>query len=66
MASPSKSNALIVLFPGFNTLDLNGPLEVFRKSGTSNIFNVTIASETECTTSAEGAIMLVRYFYLQR
>jgi putative intracellular protease/amidase len=59
MAAPTKSNVLLLLFPGFNTLDVNGPLEVFRKSGSSNIFDVTIVSETECTTSVEGAIMKV-------
>jgi len=54
--SPS-SNALIILFPGYNTLDVNGPLEVFRKSGQSQHFSVKIASETEHTTSIEGAIL---------
>lgn len=66
MAAPSTSNVLLILFPGFNTLDENGPLEVFRKSGSSNIFKVTIASETELTTSVEGAIMKVNLFYSNR
>jgi putative intracellular protease/amidase len=54
MAPPKKSHALLLLFPGFNTLDMNGPLEVFRKSGTSDVFVVTVASETEITDSTEG------------
>ncbi|KAF2200328.1 class I glutamine amidotransferase-like protein [Delitschia confertaspora ATCC 74209] len=56
MAQP-KSNALLLLYPGFNTLDVNGPLEVFKKSGTTLYFSVTVASETDITTSAEGAHM---------
>ena len=52
MASELTSNVLIILFNGFNTLDVNGPYEVLRKSGTSDIFKkVTIASQTKITTS---------------
>lgn len=47
------AHALLLLFPGFNTLDVNAPLEVFNKAG----FKVTIASESVPTTSTEGAIM---------
>ncbi|KAF6805699.1 ThiJ/PfpI family protein [Colletotrichum sojae] len=49
-----KINVLVILFPGFNTLDMNGPLEVLTKSGTSDYFSVEVASETEITTSYEG------------
>ncbi|KAF2260669.1 ThiJ/PfpI family protein [Lojkania enalia] len=52
------SNALLILFPGFNTLDVNGPLEVLRKSGRSTIISITIASESPVNTatiSIEGA-----------
>jgi hypothetical protein len=55
----SKTNALLILFPGYNTLDVNGPFEVFRKSGTTNDRFVTVASETEITVSTEGAQMRV-------
>ncbi|KAK3935767.1 hypothetical protein QBC46DRAFT_396737 [Diplogelasinospora grovesii] len=54
MAAAFKSNVLLILLPGFNTLDMNGPYEIFRKSGSSNVFNVTVASECEITTSIEG------------
>lgn len=64
MTAPSKSKALLILFPGYNTLDVNGPLEVFMKSGSTKIFDVTIASETDHTTSVEGAVMQVCYFQL--
>ncbi|KAK3317129.1 ThiJ/PfpI family protein [Cercophora scortea] len=50
----SSLNVLLILFPGFNTLDMNGPYEVLRKSGLSQNFNVTVASETDITTSIEG------------
>lgn len=50
-------NCLLLLYHGFNTLDANGPLEVFRKSGLSKKFGVTITSENEHTTSAEGLIV---------
>ena len=61
MASQLTSNVLIILFNGFNTLDVNGPYEVLRKSGRSDIFKVTIASQTEITTSIEGVHIKVQY-----
>ncbi|KAH7018429.1 class I glutamine amidotransferase-like protein [Microdochium trichocladiopsis] len=51
---PSTYKVLSIIFPGFNTLDLNGPLDVFTKSGTTNYFEVQIAAEDEITTSVEG------------
>jgi putative intracellular protease/amidase len=54
MAAPTTSKVLLIIFPGFNTLDMNGPYEVLRRSGQSNIFGITVASETEITTSVEG------------
>jgi putative intracellular protease/amidase len=56
MASPTppKSNVLLVLFPGFNTLDMNGPYEVLQRSADASVFTVTVASETDITTSVEG------------
>lgn len=53
--APPKSNVLMILFPGFNTLDMNGPFEVLRRSGPdSDSFAITTASETDITTSLEG------------
>ncbi|RJE24818.1 ThiJ PfpI family protein [Aspergillus sclerotialis] len=46
---------LILIFPGFDLLDLSGPVEVLGKGGTDSIkFNFTIASETDETKSVEG------------
>ncbi|EFZ04334.2 ThiJ/PfpI family protein [Metarhizium robertsii ARSEF 23] len=45
---------LMVLFDGFNTMDMNGPYEIFRMSGNRDVFTVTVAAETEITTSFEG------------
>ncbi|KAL1855258.1 hypothetical protein Daus18300_011164 [Diaporthe australafricana] len=54
----SKLEVLLALFPGFNTLDMNGPFDVLTKSGTSTSFNVQVASEStdRCgiTKSGEG------------
>jgi len=52
--TPPKSNVLLVLFPGFNTLDMNGPYEVLQRSADASVFTVTVASETDITTSVEG------------
>lgn len=61
----SKLEVLLVLFPGFNTLDMNGPFDVLSKSGTSTSFNLQIASEStdRCgiTRSTEGVKVQVRF-----
>ncbi|KAK5654760.1 hypothetical protein OQA88_7085 [Cercophora sp. LCS_1] len=54
MSAGEQFKVLIVIFPGFNTLDMNGPYEVLRKTKQGNAFKVTVASETEITTSTEG------------
>lgn len=41
-----KLEVLLVLFPGFNTLDMNGPFDVLSKSGTSTSFSIQVASES--------------------
>lgn len=46
-----KLKALTVLFPGFNTLDMNGPFEVLARAG---LFEMVTAAENEITRSAEG------------
>jgi len=51
---------LIVLFPGFNILDFAGPYETLQKPGEGKLFEVIVASETEITTSTEGAHIKVR------
>lgn len=52
---PREINVLVLLFPGFDFLDVGGPVEVLGKGGTDNIqFKFTIASHTEETKSAEG------------
>lgn len=45
---------LVVLFEGFNTMDMNGPYEVFRMADNRNAFTVTITAEMEVTRSFEG------------
>ncbi|KAK0644669.1 ThiJ/PfpI family protein [Cercophora newfieldiana] len=50
----SSKNILLVLFPGFNTLDMNGPYEVLRKTKGGDLFKITVAAESEITTSCEG------------
>lgn len=59
MLDSTKTQVLIILFPGFNTLDVNGPYDVFSKSGTSPYFAVTVAAETEITKSVEGVLVQV-------
>lgn len=56
----SLQQILLILFPGFNTLDMNGPYEVLQKCRDGNAFKITVASETEITTSIEGVQVKVR------
>ncbi|KAK0708060.1 ThiJ/PfpI family protein [Lasiosphaeris hirsuta] len=49
-----KGNVLLVLFPGFNTLDMNGPYEILQKSKVGNAFGIKVAAENEITVSVEG------------
>lgn len=60
----SKLEVLLLLFPGFNTLDMNGPFDVLTKSGTSTSFNIQVASESAdpcgITKSGEGVKVQVR------
>lgn len=60
-STPLKSNVLLVLFPGFNTLDMNGPYEVLQRSADASVFTITVASETEITTSVEGVQVKVSF-----
>ena len=60
MSSPEIKSILLLIFPGFNTLDANGPLEVFRNVALNSddhpdgYFKVTVAAADEFTTAAEG------------
>lgn len=62
----TRLEVLLVLFPGFNTLDMNGPFDVLSKSGTSTSFNIQVASEStdRCgiTKSTEGVKVQVKIF----
>jgi len=53
------SNVLLILFPGFNTLDMNGPYDVLTKSSMSTEFKIDVASETPITKSVEGVLVEV-------
>lgn len=46
--------ALMVIFPGANTLDVNGPIETLFAPGRGAHFSITVASETDITQTAEG------------
>lgn len=56
MAKPGLK-VLIVIFPGFNTLDLNGPLEVLKNSAlpdeTFTVY-ITAAGDSDLTKACEG------------
>jgi transcriptional regulator GlxA family with amidase domain len=53
--SQSPIKVLMPIFPGFNTLDLNGPAEVLGNTALPHhTFLITIASATEHTTSYEN------------
>lgn len=54
MNRTNNYKALVLLFPGFNTLDMAGPLEVLKMSADRELFSVTIAAEDEITTSFES------------
>ncbi|PLB36921.1 uncharacterized protein BDW47DRAFT_107928 [Aspergillus candidus] len=44
-----RPSALILLYPGFNTLDINGPSEIFYNAG----ITTTLAAQDDLTTSQE-------------
>jgi transcriptional regulator GlxA family with amidase domain len=53
--SQSPIKVLVPIFPGFNTLDLNGPAEVLGNTALPrNAFLITVASAAELTTSYEN------------
>jgi len=57
MSSQNKLRVLCLPFPNFDTLDLNGPLEVLGSSGYpggKSPFTITIAAADELTRAGEG------------
>ncbi|MCJ1354714.1 MAG: hypothetical protein MMC33_004703 [Icmadophila ericetorum] len=60
MSSQTIKSVLLLLFPGFNTLDANGPLEIFGNGSLRSedhpdgYFQITIAAADEFTKAAEG------------
>ena len=53
--SQSPIKVLLPVFPGFNTLDLNGPAEVLGNTALPHgTFSIAVASAMEFTTSYEG------------
>ncbi|KAF1824962.1 class I glutamine amidotransferase-like protein [Dissoconium aciculare CBS 342.82] len=55
------ASVLFLLFPNFNTLDVNGPIEIFNHNdvlkGLGATYTAAIASATEHTTALENIIM---------
>lgn len=58
-------SVLLIPFPGFNTLDLNGPLEVLGNAAVpKDTFSITIAAKDDLTTASENVI-IKRHISLQ-
>jgi len=56
--SAAPISVLLIAFPGFNTLDLNGPLEILANAALpTNTFAVTIAAKHEFTTAFENVVI---------
>ncbi|THC87353.1 hypothetical protein EYZ11_013200 [Aspergillus tanneri] len=60
MSQHRAINLLVLLFPGFNTLDANGPIEVFSKasvppgSETGITYKLTVAAKDDYIQAGEG------------
>jgi transcriptional regulator GlxA family with amidase domain len=58
MLTKPPISILLLAYPTFNTLDLNGPLEVLGNFALqSNPFTLTIAASTEHTVAAESVVI---------
>lgn len=58
MPPPQPIPVLLIPFPDFNTLDLNGPLEVLGNAALpEHTFSITIAAKDDLTTATENAII---------
>src|SRR4051812_26291675 len=54
----TPTSVLLIPFPKFNTLDLNGPLEILGNAALSpGTFSVTIAAKEDLTTAVENVII---------
>ena len=60
MAAVTPIKVLMPIFSGFNTLDLNGPLEVLARPKEKGTFKCTIAAAEDVTLAAEGVSIQVR------
>lgn len=65
MGDSEKVRVLLILFDGFNTIDMNGPYDILTKSGQSDHFVLKVAAEQEITKSIEGVLVEVGR-YLRR
>lgn len=59
MGGSEKVKVLLILFDGFNTIDMNGPYDILTKSGQSDHFVIDVAAEKEITKSIEGVLIKV-------
>lgn len=67
MGDSEKVRVLLILFDGFNTIDMNGPYDILTKSGQSDHFVIKVAAEQEITKSIEGVLVEVgRYLIRSR
>jgi len=67
MASDTPIQVLLIIYPTFNTLDLNGPLDVIRNAAIradsglypfkTDAFEITITAADVLTTSYEGVVI---------
>jgi transcriptional regulator GlxA family with amidase domain len=66
MPSPQPIHVLLIPFPKFNTLDLNGPLEILGNAALTNgTFAITIAAKDDITTAVEN-VMIKRHISLEK
>ena len=57
---------LLIPFPQFNTLDLNGPLEILGNAALpDHPFDVTVAAKCDITTATEN-VMIKRHISLDQ
>jgi putative intracellular protease/amidase len=64
-AAYEVNKVLVILFEGFNTLDVNAPIEVLHRAVLDDephpaTFDITVAAENEFTTAAENVKIKVR------
>jgi putative intracellular protease/amidase len=58
MPSSQSIPVLLIPFPGFNTLDLNGPLEILGNAAlATGTFAITVAAKDDITTAVENVMI---------